>query len=65
MVSRLLTQDGGPDAEAEGDAQEGGESLEELRVGEIVIIYRVDHLLTNLGWVDLDLGRSLASGPLL
>ena len=28
-------------------------------------IYRVAHLLANLGWVDLDLGSSLGCGPLL
>ena len=29
----ILTQDGGADEEAEGDAQECGESLEELEMG--------------------------------
>ena len=33
---RRLTQDGGADAEAEGDAQECGESLKELEWGEIM-----------------------------
>ena len=28
-------------------------------------MYRVAHLLANLGWVDLDLGSSLGRGPLL
>ena len=44
---------------------------ERLRKGERVlssvslIIYRVAHLLVNLGWVDLDLGSSLGSGLLV
>ena len=29
------------------------------------VIYRVAHLLANLGWVDLDLESSLGCGPLL
>ena len=29
------------------------------------VIYRVAHLLANLGWVDLDLDSSLGCGPLL
>ena len=29
------------------------------------ILYRVGHLLADLGWVDLDLESSQAGGPLL
>ena len=30
-----------------------------------VLMYRVGHLLADLGWVDLDLESSQAGGPLL